>query len=225
MPADHETVIADLKAEVRSFCRPTRFAALKGMPFSLVWLPLLLLLLRPAPADAQLLRHRVGLSPGIGLHIGAGDILDSGFGIDATGGVRMGDSPVWIRADAGFMSLTATTPTPGGPTSDNTLLKLTVGPEVEGRLGIVRPFLHGLAGYVLNVPGGDVSTADTNGSGVLGTGAGLRFRLSSSPRPALLEAEIRLTRSGELSFARVDDSVDTEVTSIELRLGVLLGLP
>lgn len=195
-----------------------------NVPLSLVWLPVLLLLWGPTPADAQL-RHRVGLAPRIGLLIGAGDLLDGGFGIEGTGGIRLGNSPVWIRGDVGFLGLDATTPSPGGPTSDNTLLTLVVGPEVEGRLGIVRPFLHVLAGYVLNVPSGDVSTADTNGSGILGGGAGLRLRLSSAARPALIEAAMRLTHSGELSFARVDDSVDTDVTTFEIRLGLLVGLP
>lgn len=207
----------------RSFA-PTLVLVARRAPV-LLWVPVLLLLWSPASAEAQQPAHRVGLAPRVGLLIGSGDVLDGGFGIEATGGLRLGDSPVWIRGDAGFLGLEATTPTPGGSTSDNTLFTLLVGPEIEGRLGAVQPFLHALVGYVLNVPSGDVSTADTNGSGSFGAGAGVRLRLSSAPRHALLEAGLRLMRSGELSFARVDDAIDTEVTTFELRLGLLLGLP
>lgn len=209
---------------VRPFCAAPRSAA-RTINGPLAWLPVLFLVCAPATADAQQPGHRVGIAPRVGLLFGASDILDGGFGLEATGGIRLGDSPVWIRGDVGFLGLDATTPTPGGPTSDNTLLTLVVGPEVEGRLGIVRPFLHVLAGYVLNLPGGDGSTASTNGSGMFGAGAGLRLRLSSSPRPALVEAGVRLFHSGAMSFARVDDTVDTDVTAFELRLGLLLGLP
>lgn len=179
----------------------------------------------PAPAAAQDLGHRLGLAPRIALLVGGGDLLDGGFGIEGTGGIRLGDSPLWIRGDAGFLGLGAVTPTPGGGTADNTLFTLLVGPEVEGRIGIVLPFLHAWAGYAINVPGGSASTADTNGSSAFGAGAGLRLRLSSASRPALIEAGVRLTRIGELSFARIGDSVDTDVVAMELRLGLLVGLP
>lgn len=194
-------------------------------PVSLVWLSVLVLVCRPVPAHAQQLRYRVGLTPRIGMLFGASDLLDSGFGIEATGGLRLGSSPVWIRGDAGFIGLDATTPTPGGQTSDNTLFTFVAGPEIEGHLGAVWPFAHLLVGYALNVPGGDVGTASTNGTGMFGGGAGLRVRLSSSPRPPIIEAGVRLFHAGELSFARVDDAVVTDITAFELRLGLLLGLP
>ena len=182
-------------------------------------------LVAPLMAQDAATDHRVGLTPRLGLVSGFGDGSDGGFGIEATGGIRLGDSPVWIRGDAGFLDLGETLRTSAGSTSGNTLLTLTVGPEVERPRGMVRPFVHLVAGYVLNVPGGDVSPAETNGSGAVGLGGGVRFQLSSASRPALIEAGLRVLRSGELTFALADDTDDTGVTTLELRLGLLLGLP
>ena len=176
-------------------------------------------------AAATQLRHRVGLTPRLGLVSGFGDGSDGGFGIEGTGSIRLGNSPVWIRGDAGFLNLGETLHSSSGSTSGNTLLTLAVGPEVELPRGVVRPFVHLVAGYILNVPGGDVSPAETNGSGAFGLGGGVRFQLSSAPRPALIEAGLRIMRSGELTFALADETDDADVTTLELRLGLLLGLP
>lgn len=175
--------------------------------------------------EAQQLRYRAGLAPRIALVSGFGDGLDGGFGIEGTGGIRLGDSPVWIRGDAGFVDLRETLHTSSGSTSGNTLGTLVAGPEVESQRGVVRPFMHVMAGYILNVPGGDASPAETNGAGILGLGGGVRIRLSSGPRPALIEAGLRFTHSGELTFALGEDTDTGDLRTHELRLGLLLGLP
>lgn len=175
--------------------------------------------------EVQQIRHLVGGAPRFALTTGFGDGSAGGFGIEGTVGIRLGDSPVWIRGDAGLLDLGETLHTSGGSTSGNSLLTLLVGPEIEVHRGTIRPFLHLIAGYVRNMPSGDVSPAETNGSAAFGLSGGVRVRLSSAARPALLEAGLRFTNTGELSFALGEDTDSGVLRTYELRLGVLLGLP
>lgn len=174
---------------------------------------------------SQPLRYRVGLAPRLGLVSDFGDGSDGGFGLEGTGGIRLGASPVWIRADAGFLDLSETLRTSGVGTSGNTLLSLVAGPEFQSSRGLVRPFFHFVVGYIRNRPGGDASPAEENGTAAWGFGGGARIRLSSTSRPAMIEAGLRITHTGELTFALGEDSDTTDVTIYELRLGLLLGLP
>jgi hypothetical protein len=92
----------------------------------------------PSPAEAQETRYRVGAAARVGLLVGgASELLDGGFGMEGTGGLRLGRSPVWIRGDAGFLGRSENEPTPGGPAADNTLMTVVAGPEIEGRILLV----------------------------------------------------------------------------------------
>ncbi len=196
-----------------------------------------LLLAAVQPASAQDGNDRFGLAGTFvgGLLVGdSDDYLDDGIGVEGSFTFRMLKSRyLWLRADLGYLGISAYNDPQSGAAIDNDMLNLLVGPEVTYPIWRLEPFLRGYVGLAMNIlsvsgsADSDLNTTDTVFA--WGLGPGLRGLLVQGANPVSLELSARLIRTDELEFASSlapqDPGIrERDIAILMLGLGLRIGL-